>query len=327
MDINLAVIVSFFVSLVSALIITPKLRRMFLDRKIVGRDVHKTYFKNVAEMGGIPIVLGFSFGTFTFVAMMTFLNEEAMLSWTPLFGAICSIFLVFVIGVMDDLLDIRWRTKAFLPLIAAIPLMAVKAGTTVMNIPAIGQVDFGVWYALLLVPIGFTGATNAVNMLAGYNGLEAGLSALIMGTLLAIAYKAGAWDAVVLLAVMLGVMLAFLVYNWFPAKIFPGDSGTLPMGAVIASAVILGNMERAGMLLFGLYFINLGLLFMRMFKKKKQVKFGGVGKDGVLTAPHPYNLHYFMIRLMRPTERGLVVTILALQVVICAAVLIMTFWL
>ena len=76
--------------------------------------------------------------------------------------------------------------KALLPVVAALPLV-VRAGISTIRIPLIGQVDFGPFYALVLVPLGITGAAIAVNMLDGSNGPEVGMGLAAMGSLAAIA--------------------------------------------------------------------------------------------------------------------------------------------
>jgi len=109
-----------------------------------------------------------------------------------------------------------------------------------MRIPFVGLIDFGIFYSLVLVPLGITGAANAVNMLAGFNGLEVGMGMVAIGTLAIIAYLNGITTSLVILMAALGALVAALYYNWYPAKILVGDVGTLTIGAVVASAVIVG---------------------------------------------------------------------------------------
>jgi UDP-N-acetylglucosamine--dolichyl-phosphate N-acetylglucosaminephosphotransferase len=138
--------------------------------------------------------------------------------------------------------------KAVLPLFAALPLVAVRAGETMMNIPLVGEVNFGILYPLLLVPIGIAGASNVTNVFAGFNGMEAGMGAIAMLSLSVIAWHFGGVESLILLLAMAGALVAFLRYNWHPAKVFIGDVGTLSIGAVIAAAVIIGNFEMAGVI-------------------------------------------------------------------------------
>jgi len=93
-------------------------------------------------------------------------------------------------------------------------------------------------------------------MLAGFNGLEAGQGILLTLTLTIIAFFSGQITAMILGLAMIGALLGFLWFNWFPAKIFGGDALTLMVGANLAVMSILGNMQTFGALLFGLFFVE-----------------------------------------------------------------------
>jgi len=158
---------AFFTASVMVLLLVPRLGRA----GIVGRDVHKPG-QPKTEMGGVAIVAGFGAGMLLAIAMETFWPNLLSVDLTVLLAVLCTVLLTTLIGVADDLIGIRQWLKALLPLIAALPLVAVRVGVSTMRIPFIGRVDFGPFYALVLVPLGVTGAANAVNMLAGFNGLE-----------------------------------------------------------------------------------------------------------------------------------------------------------
>src|SRR3990167_9691567 len=164
---------------------------------------------------------------------------------SDLLASFLTIFLVCFIGVIDDVIGwrkgVRQWQHALFPVFAALPLMAVNAGTDFLVLPFIGPVTVGIFYSLLLVPLGITGASNAFNMLAGFNGLEAGLGAIILFTLAVISIFTGKIEALVLSVSMLAALLAFLAYNWCPAKVFGGDSLTLMTGACIAAVSIIGD--------------------------------------------------------------------------------------
>ena len=326
MNEGLALITGLIVAFVTTFLVIPGIIKKAKERNFVGRDVHKTKRVFVAELGGIPIVLGFCVGVFSAIAVLGL--NDGHLDLVSLFAAISSILLVFVVGIMDDLFWIKWRTKIFLPLIASVPLIAVKVGNPVMNIPYLGPVNLGWFYLLVLIPLAVTGATNAMNMIGGYNGSEAGLGLLMMLTLLIIAVDSGHWVAGILLIAMIGALLAFLYFNWYPAKIFMGDSGTLQMGAVIASAVIIGNMEKYGLFLFFWYFVNLAIFAWGLARGAKLVKFASPGKDGKLIAPKTFWKHYLpftIIHFTHPTEKQLVCYLLLMQLAVSVGVLALYF--
>ena len=246
-------VASFLVSFVTVPVLIPRLRRA----GIVGRDMHKPGQPEIPEMGGLALVAGFGAGILLAIAMETFWPNLLSIDLTVLLAVLCTVLLTTMIGILDDLMGMRQWVKALLPLVAALPLVAVRAGVSTMRIPFVGTVDFGPFYALILVPIGVTGAANAVNMLAGFNGLEVGMGLVAMGSLAVIAASLGATTSLILLLAGIGALLGVLYFNWYPAKVFVGDVGTLSIGAIIAAAVIVGNFETAGIIMFVPYVIDL----------------------------------------------------------------------
>src|SRR3989338_7312463 len=246
---------------VSALVvfwITPRLIKHLKARGLVGKDMNKLGRPEVAEMGGIAVLLGFIAAMLVSIFFHSYLKTPEGLSLVSILGAFLTVAVIGLIGVIDDLIGwkkgIRQWQHALFPLFAALPLMALSIGQTTMGIPLLGDVELGILYSLIIIPIGITCAANASNMLAGLNGLEAGLGAIISATILAIALLSGKTEAAIITASLLGALLAFLYFNWHPARIFPGDSLTLAIGAAVASAVIVGDLEKYGGILFGLLF-------------------------------------------------------------------------
>jgi UDP-N-acetylglucosamine--dolichyl-phosphate N-acetylglucosaminephosphotransferase len=197
-------------------------------------------------------------------------------------AGLTTIQLLTIMGVVDDLVGVPQWLKAFSPLLIAAPLVAVKAaGSTVLAIPFVGHVDFGVFYTFILLPVGIAVASNLTNMLAGFNGIEAGMGSAIFACMIFIAAVHGNPEMLVLFVPMLGALLGFLPKNWYPAKVFPGDVGTLPVGAVLATGVIIGNMESAGALILSLFVLDFFIKLKNRFPSKN---WWGEIKDGKL---HP----------------------------------------
>jgi len=173
-------------------LLVPFIALRLRKRGIVGQDMNKLHRPKVPEMGGIAVLFGFAFAVMFALGLYGF-NDSANFNLTALLAAFSTIVLVGIIGIVDDLIGWREGIKqwqhALMPVFAALPLMVLPQviGFTDMTIPIIGVVSFGIYYAIFVVPIAITGASNAVNMLAGLNGLEAGMGALIIGTLLLIA--------------------------------------------------------------------------------------------------------------------------------------------
>jgi UDP-N-acetylglucosamine--dolichyl-phosphate N-acetylglucosaminephosphotransferase len=312
-------LVSFIVSFLGIAELIPRLQRA----GICGKDVNKPGTPDVAEMGGLGISAGFGCGLLLAIALETFFLRNFTLDIIALLAALATVLIIVLIGILDDLLDISHRMKAILPISAALPLIAVKVGETTMQIPFMGEVDFGIYYSVILVPLGITVAANTANMLAGFNGMEVGMGLVAVGSLALIAYTLEATTSIVLLLAMLGALLATLYYNRYPARILIGDVGTLSIGALIATSVILGNFEMAGAVVMIPYFIDFFIKAINRFPSKG---WWGFYKDGKLYClnPVPVSLCQWIMKLAGGiSEQKLVLTLVGIEAVFgLAAVLL-----
>jgi len=236
-----------------------------------------------------------------------------------------TVLLIGFIGLVDDLIGwrkgIRQWQHALFPIFAAFPLMAISVGDSNMTLPFITIINLGIFYSLIIIPLGITGASNAFNMLAGMNGIEAGLGTLIISTILYFNLIYGNIEVAFFLIAMLAAVIAFLKFNWFPAKIFPGDSLTLMLGATIAASVIVGNIEKIGLMLMPLFFIELG------FKAKHKFQshcFGIPQKNGTLKPrPEGGSLTQWIMKQGSFTEKKVTGIILGIQAAICVLTIIL----
>ena len=311
----------FVISFATTFFIFPRVIASFKRAKIVGKDMHKPGQPEVAEMGGLVIVAGFSSGIITIIAIATFFPGLFSADLIQILAALSVVLIMTLIGIVDDLIGVRQILKAIMPLLASLPLVAINAGHASMKIPLIGQVEFGIFYSLILVPIGVTGVANAFNMLAGFNGLEVGMSLVAMGSLAIVAHLVGATTSFLLLLATLGALIATLRYNWYPAKVFIGDTGTLSLGAIVASAVILGNFEMAGVIIIIPYALDFLLKAIHRFPKSF-----GVYKNGKLFCPDsgPLGLGQLIMKLCGGiTERNLVLTFMGIEAIFGSIAILM----
>jgi len=302
---------SFMVTFTGFLIIIPS----FKKAGIVGKNRNSLKQEEIPEMGGLVMIAGYSAGIILIISLKTFLDLFPSVSLTSILAAFSTIIIVALIGIFDDLVSVSQRVKAFMPVFAALPLMAIKEGHCLMKIPLDGVINFGIYYSLILVPLGITGAANAVNMLAGFNGLEAGMGLMAVGSLAIIAYLLGEVTAFIILIAALGALLATIYYNWYPAKILIGDVGTLSIGAIIASAVIIGNFEMAGIIIIIPYFIDFIIKAKNHFPSKG---WWGIYRSGKLYCPNscPVGLCQLIMKLFGGiSERNLVLVLMGIEAV------------
>lgn len=211
------------ISLVVTRAVMPKIIKKLEDANITGKDIHKIYKPIVAEMGGFGILFGFIIGMYTGVVMHPKLVFELSV-------VLVVILLVGLIGIVDDLLVLSSKEKLFLLFLAGIPLIWVAPpGVSIIYI--------------ICIPIAVSICSNLTNMLAGLNGIESGLGIIALSSLTISAIILGKYDVTIITMSLLGALIVFLYYNKYPAQVFPGDTGTLIIGATIASVAFVGRIK------------------------------------------------------------------------------------
>ncbi len=308
------IIVFGFISFFLGLLVIPKLISRLIEKDFFGFDVHKLRKTKVAEPGGFGVVFPFITTILLYIAFITYSDSELKVN---LIAATLSIIIAGLIGIIDDMLALSWRVKIFSAFIPALPLMVLKAGESSMIFPIIGSVELGVFYSLLMVPLMVNFALNSFNMLAGFNGLESGMAIISLLTVIIAGVKVGNVDVAIIAVATLGATLAFYLFNKYPSKVFPGDTGTFFWGAVLISALIIGNMEKLAIGIFFLYFVNFFMLFFHIAKRCRN-KFSKIDIKGELR-PECWHSIYWIIpyKFKGLKENQVVKIVLALQAVIC----------
>ncbi|MHB8117577.1 MAG: MraY family glycosyltransferase [Methanothrix sp.] len=294
--ISLSVLVSFLATWV----IARKWIRKAPEIGLLGFDMNKPGKPKVAEMGGICVVFGFVLSILIYIGLMTFWLHKQ--DYVAILAVLCTVLGMCIIGMMDDLLGwkkgLRQWQKPIFTLFAALPMMVINAGHSTMNLPIVGVIDWGIIYPLLIVPLGIVGASNVYNMVAGYNGLEAGMGIIILSTLGYFAFINGKQSAMILAICMVSALIAFLYFNWFPAKVFPGDTMTYSVGALAACVAILGDMEKIAVVLFLPYAFDFIIQAAGGFRREA---FAKVNEDGSLEMPYKsiYHLTHLAIAVLK----------------------------
>jgi len=154
-------------------------------------------------------------------------------------------------------------------------------------------------------------------MIAGFNGLETGMGILILSTLGLLAFDQGSIVGTVLALSMLGALLGFFCYNWYPSSIFPGDSLTYPVGTLIAIIAIIANIETFALILFIPYFFE---FVLKARGKLQKESFGKLTEHGTLTNRYDkwYGIEHIMISFwknsrFKATEQKVVLSIFGIE--------------
>jgi UDP-N-acetylglucosamine--dolichyl-phosphate N-acetylglucosaminephosphotransferase len=318
------------------LFLTSKWIQSAKAAKLVGKDMNKPDQPEVPRSGGLIVAIVICFSLLSYISLKTFsLLGTPTTHIIEVFAISSTVLLAGFIGFVDDVLG--WKQglsqmqKVLLTIPIALPLIVINAGQSIIQLPFI-EIDLGILYPLLFIPLGVIGATNGFNLLAGYNGLEAG-----MGSVFFVVFGFTAllierlWIAFIAFTVF-ACLLAFLAFNWYPAKVFPGNSFSYAIGALIATLAILGNMERIALWLFIPYFIEIVLYIRaRAVDRMGDVQaFAKVNEDGSMELPykHLYDTTHIAIWALKKVkqkvyERDVVLFLIAVQVLFAISGLIL----
>lgn len=322
--INYFPLVPILVSFIIGIVFVPYWIRKAKQIGLVWKDMNKFNSGDIAGSGGLITVIGFVIGVLVFIAYRTFyLGTDEFL--IEILAMLTVILFLAGVGLIDDLFGwqkggLSRRSRVVLVLLASVPLMAINAGRSDVGIPFLGTVDLGIFYPLILIPIGIIGAATTFNFLAGYNGLEAvqGILLLLASGVVALA-TGNSWLAVIAF-VMVASLAGFLYYNYYPAKVFPGDSLTYTVGGLVAIIAILGNFEKIAVFFFIPYIIE---TVLKSRGKLKKYSFGKPNSDGSLDLKYNkiYSLNHVAILLMkrlrvRATEKRVTYLIWSFQLLI-----------
>jgi UDP-N-acetylglucosamine--dolichyl-phosphate N-acetylglucosaminephosphotransferase len=309
---------SFLISFAVCLLALPRYIRRARGVGVTGRDIHKPGSPAIAESGGVILVLAYLLGLFFFIPFSTAFVSNANESLNlEVVGTAATVMLTAFIGFADDIYEIRWRIKVLTPLLGGVPLAVLRLGNEAITTP-FGVWDFAIFGSLglvlfaVIILFAVTASANGVNMFAGLNGQEAG-SVLIMSlALLFLAFRFEKAIGCIILVPFVGTLVAFLYFNWYPSRVFPGDVGTLSMGAVLACVAVLASLERAAVIMFIPYFANAVLFFIGKLKRAPPPRDGQMNSDGTLPAPSIWSLRSVILRLHPMKEQAMTITMLLL---------------
>lgn len=282
-----------------------------------GVDVHKPVRAECAESGGLVILLTLSV-SFILMLLTGCLDRAGI-------GACLTIVSAGLVGFLDDMFTLRQRNKVLLMMLAGLPLTICYTGAGSIRLPLVGIIEFGAFYYMLVIILAVNVASNLTNMLAGFNGLEAGFASVACGFLSIVSLARGEWTAAFISLASLGALLAFLRYNWYPAKVFPGDSGTLMFGAIIASTAVLSGTEflAVSLMIPAIFDFVLKMQHGKPFAQRRLYGDTKVNEAGILSPPGYAAFSHAFMKVAPTSERRLVLLILLSETLIGVLALVM----
>lgn len=244
-------------SFIFALVVTPRVaalaERFDLLDKPSARKVHNIA---IPRIGGIAIFLAFSLSLFTALFFENFKTQ--LLDNNEIIYLFAGGILSLLLGLYDDIKQLGPKVKFAVQ--TGIAIFAFLGGIKIrlIGLPLLGPVYFG-WLELPVTILWMLLVINAINLIDGLDGLAAGVSFFICIVLLAVAISHELLLVAIALACLSGSLLGFLVFNFNPASIFMGDSGSYFIGYMLASLSIAGSIKSHTAVTFLIPIIAMGV--------------------------------------------------------------------
>lgn len=261
-------------SLILCLILTPLCRDLFLRWNIVDIPDHrKVHTQPIPRIGGIPIAISYTAALLLMIWLApkgaTVVVQHRDLMWS-LFPAVGMIFLT---GLIDDI----WGLKALHKLLAQI-IAACWAVSMGAQIHLFGGHEAASWVMFGLSVLWLVGCTNAFNLIDGLDGLASGVGLFATLTTLLAALLQGNWGLAMATVPLAGCLLGFLRYNFNPASVFLGDSGSLTIGFLLGCFGVIWSQKSATMLgmlaplmAFSIPLFEVGISILRRFLRNQPI--------------------------------------------------------
>ena len=227
----------FLVAFILALFFTPLAIRIApkIGAIDIPKDNRRMHTKAMPRFGGLAIYIG------TIVAMIAFLPMNA-----KLLGVIAGGTIIFLVGIYDDIKGMPAKVKLAAQIVCAIILFQFSVNISFVSNPfGDGYFFFPWWLSLLVTMVWIVGITNTVNLIDGLDGLAAGVAFIASVSISYTAYLTGRPEISLAILAIAGACLGFLPFNFNPAKIFMGDSGSLFLGFMLAGISVMGPMKGA----------------------------------------------------------------------------------
>ncbi len=245
-------LIAFIAALAISFVTTPFIKKLAIRIGAVDvpKDDRRVHDKPMPRLGGLAIYIGFMAAVLILVPYST-----------KLFGILAGATLIVMLGVVDDIKPLPSKLKLLIQIAAAFILVACGVRVEWITNP-FDSVDGMAYLSFFSYPITVfwvVGVTNTLNLIDGLDGLAAGIASIAALSLLVVSIMNGHTVVVIFTAALAGSAIGFLPYNFNPAKIFMGDTGSTFLGFVLAAISIEGAIKGATTLAIAIPILALGL--------------------------------------------------------------------
>ena len=235
---NPEVIWGFVLALVIVLLLTPGVGRFARILGVVDEpgETRRLHVRPVPRLGGIALLLGI------FVPALAFLPLDGTYRGILLGAAVAT-----TVGAIDDFRGLPWWGKLGGQVVAGAVAIGFGVNVDRFTFPGFGSQELPDWFSGPATLVWIVAIMNMVNFLDGMDGLAAGICAIAGSTFAVIGLSLGAPEAALLAAIVAGACFGFLHHNFYPARIFMGDSGALLLGFLLATLAVEGLVKTAAL--------------------------------------------------------------------------------
>jgi UDP-GlcNAc:undecaprenyl-phosphate GlcNAc-1-phosphate transferase len=262
---------TFIISLIVTVLTTPLVYK--LAKRIGAVDSpneRKIHTRLIPRLGGLAIYSGFVIALISAMIMAKVMGRG--IEGRHLLAILTGGTIILILGVFDDFKGLKPLTKFIWQIIASIAVISFGISIGFVSNPFNGLFVIG-WLGIPLTMLWLVGMTNAINLIDGLDGLAAGVTAISAGTLFFVALRTHEISAAIILLALCGSALGFLRFNFFPAKIFLGDSGSYFLGFTLAAASVVGVFKTTLVVALLIPILILGVpIFDTMFAIGRRFK-------------------------------------------------------
>ena len=282
---------TFVIAFVATILLTPMVQSFASQQKIIDKpNERKVHKEPIPRLGGAAIYIGFLLAIMISIVLASWFKINIKLM--PITGLLISATIIFILGVVDDIRGLRSTTKLAWQLFASALILFFGVEINFFSNPFNGILPLIPLISIPLTLIWLTGVTNAMNLIDGLDGLAAGVTAISASTLFFVALRTHEIGAALVLLALAGASLGFLRYNFFPAKIFLGDSGSYLLGFILAASSIMGVFKTTLVVALIIPVLILGVpIFDTMFAIGRRL---GKGKNPFVADNK--HIHHILLR-------------------------------
>ncbi|MCE1247519.1 MAG: undecaprenyl/decaprenyl-phosphate alpha-N-acetylglucosaminyl 1-phosphate transferase [Firmicutes bacterium] len=271
---------TFGVALAGAAILTPVAEKVAIKFGAIDKpNARKVHKAPIPLWGGLAIAFASIIAVLVSLGVFESLRHQINQRMASnLIGILIGGIIILIVGMIDDKIAMPAKVKLAFQILVAVILIKFGVVIQFLTIPGIGFVVLPVWAAWGVTIFWIVGLTNAINLMDGLDGLLAGASTIFALLFFIVALLKGQYVVALLMMALAGACLGFLKFNFNPARIFMGDTGSLFLGLMFSSLSIMGALKVTTtaavivpLLIMGLPVLDTSFAIVRRFLNGKPI--------------------------------------------------------